>query len=326
LAIKSVLSQTIPIHEIIVSNDCSTDDTRNVLGILGKEIPNLKCIHQIVNLGISRNAKACMEMAEGNFIIRLDSDDILKPNYAEQLGNQLILHPLAGYAHAAVQQIDQFGNFKKVRSLARLSGYQDSNMALKDAIKGFKVAANIIMYKTEALRAVSFSPSPINFAEDYYLTSSLSSAGFGNVYLDKVLSEYRVWKDRGKTRSKRKLIEISGLNAVIEDVLEPAYKIRNWSFKPIIQMRKSLAIQHSDCLAWSIYSDSEKTELKKAIFELDSSGKVKIIGFLYQKGFGFIIDSYKHLKNNAKLILKGIYAQYRRYTSQTFSINPQKDM
>jgi glycosyltransferase involved in cell wall biosynthesis len=320
LAIKSVLSQTISLHEIIVSNDCSTDDTQSVLKILAKEIPNLKCIHQKINLGISKNVKACMEMAEGDFIIRLDSDDILKPDYAEQLANQFILHPLAGYAHAAVQQIDQFGHFRKVRSLARLSGYQDSNMALKDASKGFKVAANIIMYKTEALRAVNFSPSPINFAEDYYLTASLSSAGFGNVYLDKVLSEYRVWEDRGKTRSKRKLIEISGLNIVITDVLEPAYKVKNWSLKPIIQMRQSLAIQHSDCLAWSIYSESEKTELKKAILELDSSWKVKIIGFLYQKKFGFIIDGYKHLKSSTKLILKALYANYRKYISRSFPL------
>ena len=320
MAIKSVLSQTISIHEIIVSNDCSTDNTQSVLEVLGKEIPNLNCIHQIVNLGVSRNAKACMEMAKGDFIIRLDSDDILKPDYAEQLANQLILHPLAGYSHAAVQQIDQFGNFKKIRSLARLSGYQDSNMALKDAAKGFKVAANIIMYKTEALRAVNFSPSPINFAEDYYLITSLSSAGFGNVYLDKVLSEYRVWEDRGKTRSKRKHIEISGLNAVIADVLEPAYKIRNWSFKPIAQMRQSLAFQHSDCLAWNIYSESEKKELKKVILELSASRKIKVISFLYQKGFGFIIDSYKYLISSLKTALKGLYASYIKYFSRNLPL------
>ncbi|HMC85590.1 MAG TPA: glycosyltransferase family 2 protein [Chitinophagaceae bacterium] len=326
LAIRSVLIQTIPIYEIIVSNDCSTDDTRIALDNLAREIPIIKHVHQAVNLGMVKNIKAVMEMAQGDFIIMLDSDDILRPEYAEQLSNQLILHPDAGYAHTAVQQIDQHGNYQKIRNLSRISGYENSSIALKKAAKGYKVAANIIMFRREALIKVNFAPSPINFANDFYLIASIISAGYGNIYVDKVLAEYRVWNDIRQVRKKRKLIEIIGLNKVITDVLEPAYKARNWSDKPIIQLRRSLAILHSDCLAWSIYSDSEKTELKKAIFELDSSVKVKAVGFLYQKGFGFIIDSYKHLKNNAKLILKGIYAQYRRYTSQTFSINPQKDM
>ena len=326
MAIRSVLIQTIPIYEIIVSNDCSTDDTRIALDNLAREIPIIKHVHQAVNLGMVKNIKAVMEMAQGDFIIMLDSDDILRPEYAEQLSNQLILHPDAGYAHTAVQQIDQHGNYQKIRNLSRISGYENSSIALKKAAKGYKVAANIIMFRREALIKVNFAPSPINFANDFYLIASIISAGYGNIYVDKVLAEYRVWNDIRQVRKKRKLIEIIGLNKVITDVLEPAYKARNWSDKPIIQLRRSLAILHSDCLAWSIYSDSEKTELKKAIFELDSSVKVKAVGFLYQKGFGFIIDSYKHLKNNAKLILKGIYAQYRRYTSRTFSINPQKDM
>ena len=320
IAIQSVLNQTIPINEIIVSNDCSTDDTRIILDNLARDIPIIKHVHQPVNLGMVKNIKAVMEMAQGDFIIMLDSDDRLRPEYAEQLSNQLILHPDAGYAHAAVQQIDQNGNFQKIRNLSRISGYENSSIALKKAAKGYKVAANIIMFRREALIKVNFAPSPINFANDFYLIASIISTGYGNIYLDKVLAEYRVWNDIGQVRKKRKLIEITGLNRVITDVLEPAYKIRNWSFKPIIQMRKSLAIQHSDCLAWSIYSDSEKTELKKAIFELDSSRKVKIISFLYQKGFGFIIDSYKHLKGSIKLILKVLYDYYRKYITRSLPL------
>ena len=312
------MSQTIHIDEIIVSNDCSTDNTKQVLENLRKEIPILKCIHQPNNLGISKNVKACMISAKGDFIIRLDSDDMLRPDYAEELSKQLLLYPQAGYAHAAVQQIDQFGNYNKIRRLSRPTGYQDSNAAIKNAVRGFKVAANIIIYRKEALVAVDYSTSSVDFAEDYYLTSSISSAGFGNFYLDKVLSEYRVWEDIGKTRTKRKLVEISGLSRVITDVLEPAYKKRNWSDKPILQLRRSLAIQQSDCLSWDTYSAPEKEELKKAIFELDSSLKVKAVSFLYQKGFGFVMDSYKNIKSSSKLMIKGLYANYRKYISQHF--------
>ena len=265
-------------------------------------------------------------MAEGDFIIRLDSDDMLKPEFAEQLSNQLVLFPEAGYAHAAVQQINQYGNFKKIRNLSRQSGYQDGNSALKYATRGFKVAANIIIYKKEVLKTVNYALPSENFAEDYYLATAISAAGYGNVYLDKVLSEYRVWDDVGKIRKKRKLTEISGLHKVITDVLEPAYKSRNWSEKPINHLRKSLAIQHSDCLSWSIYSESEKRELKNAIFQLDSSMSVKIISSLYQKGFGFTIDSYKYLIRRTKLLLKGLYSYYRKLNPRSFSAAPMEEM
>jgi glycosyltransferase involved in cell wall biosynthesis len=320
IAIQSVINQTMPIDEIIVSNDCSTDDTRIILDNLARNIPAIKHVHQPVNLGMVKNIKAVMEMSEGDFIIMLDSDDKLRPEYAEQLLNQLILHPEAGYAHAAVQQIDQDGKFQKIRNLSRMSGYENSNTALKNAVKGYKVAANIIMFRREALIKVNFAPSPINFANDFYLIASIISAGYGNIYLDKVLAEYRVWNDIGQVRKKRKLVEIAGLNKVITDVLEPAYKIRNWSLKPIFQMRQAIAIQHSDCLAWSIYTESEKTELKKVILELDSSRKVKIIGFLYHKGFGFIITIYRNLKKCIKLILKDLFGYFRKYVSRSVSI------
>jgi len=317
-AIRSVLLQTAPIFEIIVSNDCSTDGTRRVLDSLTNEIPILKCIHQNQNLGISKNVKSCMEMAKGDYIIRLDSDDILRPEFAEKLSAQLLLFPSAGYAHAAVQQIDQDGNFGNIRNLSRPSGYQDGNTALKNATKGFKVAANIIIYRKEALEKVRYSVPSSDFAEDYYLVTSLSSAGFGNVYLNEVLAEYRVWVDSGNVRKKRKLEEISGLNNLITDLLEPAFNIRNWPKKPIVKMRKSLAIRHSDCLAWKSYSKSEKTALKYAIYQLYPSRMVKVIAYMYLNGFGFIIESNKFLAKRFKLALKTIYLNYHKLFSIYF--------
>lgn len=321
MAIKSVLHQTISIYEIIVSNDCSTDSTRLVLETLEREIPIIKCVHQPFNLGMVKNIKAVMEMAQGDFIIMLDSDDMLKPDYTEKLLKQLILHPDAGYAHAAVQQIDQFGQIQKIRNLSRISGYESSNAALKKASKGYKVAANIIMFRREALEKVNYAPSPINFANDYYLVTSITSAGFGNVYLDVILSEYRVWVDSGKIRKKRKLIEISGLCLVITDVLEPAYKARNWSVIPILRLRKSLAIQHADCLGWEVYTDSEKKELRYAILQLHSSWSVKAVILLYLNGFGFIIDFYKYLGRSFKFILKTLHFGYRKYILRYLSTN-----
>ncbi len=312
LAVRSAYNQTLKPDEIIVSNDCSTDDTKSVLDKLQKEIPTLKVIYQPLNLGIAKNVDTCLRAASSDYIIRLDSDDLLKPRYAETLVRQMELFPEAGYAHAAVQEIDQYGNKTRIRNLMRVSGYQSGEDALKLAIKGYKVAANIILFRRQALEKVNFVSCKANFAEDYYMVTSISVAGFGNIYLNEILSNYRVWSDSAKVRQKRKMDEIIGFNEVITDVIEPAFKNKNWNIASLKKMRENLAINHANCLGWDNYNRAEKEELLKKILELSDSRKVKFMVWIYMNKFGFFISNYNQLIFNSKSMLKRLIILYRK--------------
>jgi glycosyltransferase involved in cell wall biosynthesis len=112
--VESVLKQTVRPDEIIVSNDCSTDGTKELLETLSLNNNIFKITNQPFNLGMNRNTDACLKMAKGEIILKLDSDDNLLPNYIETLRNLLLNYPDAGYAHAAVQEIDEHGNKIKI--------------------------------------------------------------------------------------------------------------------------------------------------------------------------------------------------------------------
>ncbi|MGI4751479.1 MAG: glycosyltransferase family 2 protein [Janthinobacterium lividum] len=306
-AIRSAYNQSIKPVEIIVSDDCSTDNTYEVLNTLSREIPVLKIILQPINLGIAGNTDSCLRLAKGDFIIRLDSDDYLSSKYIEKLSNLLLKYPQAGYAHAAVQEIDQYGIFLQKRQLARRSGYQDSIVALKSAVKGYRVSANIIMFTKEALKRVNYITNRPNYVEDYHLSASLAAAGFGNVYLNETLAFYRVWIDSGKARLRRKLMEIVGIYKVYHEVLEPAFLKRGWSLNGINRNRSLVASVQSDCLSWNVYSNEEKVQLKEALKTLSSSPKAKGIAWLYFNGYGKYLDFYSgvitKLKSGIKQIL-----------------------
>lgn len=306
IAVRSAFNQTLTPFEIIVSNDCSTDDTIQLLQKLQNELANLKVIHQPVNLGIAKNVDACLRAASGDFIIRMDSDDFLLPQYSEKLVKQMELFPEAGYAHAAVQEIDQFGNKTRIRKLSRNNCFQTCDKALKLAVKGYKVAANIIMFRRKALEAVNYSTNKPNYVEDFYTASSLSAEGYGNIYVNEVLSNYRVWIDTARVRQKRKLDEIVGLRKVAEEVLEPAYRKRNWSLAPIKKMRSNLAAQQSNCVCWDVYTKEEQMELTQAIFKLSSSKWVKINVWLYLNRCGLLLTAYKKPIDLSKRIVKSI--------------------
>jgi glycosyltransferase involved in cell wall biosynthesis len=303
-AIRSALSQTYPPFEIIVSDDCSTDNTREILKLLKAEITILKVIHQPVNLGISKNTDFCLRSANSEFVLRLDSDDYLLPNYISELINLFNIHPDAGYAHAAVQEVDKDGNFLKVRRLARKSGFQTGVTALKAAVKGYRVAANIVMFKRSALEKVGFIVAETNFAEDYYLSASLAANGFGNIYMDEILSCYRVWLDTGRVRQKRKLVEIIGFRKVFEEVMEPAFKKNGWNLGTLNNRRTDFVCTHAVCLAWNIYTKDEKQQLVDEFKKLSDTPRAKLFIWLYLNGFGKIVDIFINITSFPKIIIK----------------------
>jgi glycosyltransferase involved in cell wall biosynthesis len=305
-AIRSAVNQTMSAFEIIVSNDCSTDNTYNILDQLGKEITNLKVIHQPMNLGIVANVNACLKKADSDFIIRLDSDDILLPDFTEKMVKLMLEYPSAGYGHCAIQEIDERGVFLNTRYLSRKKVFQNADEALHSAILGYKVAANILIYRRQALESVNFINATTNFAEDFYMASQISAKGFGNVYNREILANYRVWTDSKMVRQKRKLSEIIGLRKVFEEVLEPAFKERSWNLKRLYRQKSNFASSQSDALSTKIYSDIEKQELKFELLRLSNSFKTRLYIWLNLKGFRSVIMLVSKTVHKIKTLLKKI--------------------
>lgn len=76
-AINSALSQTGNfIHEILISDDASTDNTPKIIDLYAKNFPNvIKDISNTSNVGISENLKKCFNSAKGDYIALLEGDD-----------------------------------------------------------------------------------------------------------------------------------------------------------------------------------------------------------------------------------------------------------
>lgn len=316
LSVLSAAKQTLKPFEIIVSNDCSTDNTVEVLNELSLEVPELVIVNQPVNLGIAANADTCLRMGTGEYIIRLDSDDYLLPTYCEKLSKLLLDYPEAGYAHAAVLEIDQYNNVVKKRLLARTFSFQSSEDALKAASKGYRVTANILMFKKSALVKVNYLCGRPNYVEDFHLNVSLSAAGFANVYCNEILAYYRVWVDSNRVRQKRKLMEIEGVKKVYEDLLEPEFYKRNWNLKKFKRDKENYVCRNTDCLSWKVYSNLEKKEIKNVLWSISSSKKIRAYTWMNLNGFGKPVEIISILRYKMKSFLKTIFFPPTKYKFQ----------
>ena len=75
--------------EIILIDDCSTDNTKKKLIEYTKKYNNIKTIYHKSNLGVSETRNSGMNIATGKYIIFLDSDDFICDNSLELLLEQI---------------------------------------------------------------------------------------------------------------------------------------------------------------------------------------------------------------------------------------------
>lgn len=85
--IESVLKQTLTDLELIIIDDYSTDGTREVLQEYIKKDSRIKLIFNEQNLGISATYNKGLDIATGEYVSLVDSDDFLDLDFYEKMYN-----------------------------------------------------------------------------------------------------------------------------------------------------------------------------------------------------------------------------------------------
>lgn len=92
--VDSILSQDYPNIEFIISDNCSTDKTPEILKEYADKYPNLKVVNQSENVGARNNFRLLPNLATGEYFMWAAHDDRWAPNCISTLvelleGNQL---------------------------------------------------------------------------------------------------------------------------------------------------------------------------------------------------------------------------------------------
>jgi len=77
--LDSIFQQTYPHIEIIAVDDCSTDNTINILNQYAQQYKHMKLIQNEQNLGYIKNFEKGMSLCQGSFIAPCDQDDVWVP-------------------------------------------------------------------------------------------------------------------------------------------------------------------------------------------------------------------------------------------------------
>lgn len=105
--IESVLAQTYMHWEMIIIDDCSTDNTRETVAQYNDRRIKYHCLESNSGAAVARNT--ALRMAKGRWIAFLDSDDLWKP---EKLEHQILFMLSNNYGFSGTERdvIDESGN------------------------------------------------------------------------------------------------------------------------------------------------------------------------------------------------------------------------
>jgi len=107
-AVSSVLGQTRPVDEILILNDCSTDNFSDMARLLTD--PRIKIMAFDENRGVQEAMNQMAFRAEGDFIVILAADDTLAPTFVERCLAEFKAHP---WVEFVASQTDFYGEDMK---------------------------------------------------------------------------------------------------------------------------------------------------------------------------------------------------------------------
>ncbi len=200
-ALESIVNQTTNFKfEVIVADDCSTDDTQNIIRNFSKTYPDLIIpILREKNIGPQKNFKDAIMRARGKYIALCEGDDFWTDTsklqsqveyFQSHHGTSLCFHPVNVFYEGVYKQKNEIYP----------PAQNNSVFTLEELLKWNYIQTNSVMYKKQ-----DYSNLPIDILPlDHYL--HLMHAKNGKIgFIDRTMSAYRRhpgglwWDEGGKT-------------------------------------------------------------------------------------------------------------------------------
>lgn len=203
--IAAVQHQTIADWEMLIADDCSTDETRDIVARIAENDHRIKLLPLREHAGVAGCRNTALAAAAGRYIAFLDSDDLwLPPKLAAQIA--FMEANGAALSYTGFRRISEDG--LRVGRLMRVP----SRMTYQQLLANTAIATVTAMVDSEKTGALRMREAP---RDDLILWLSILKRGFTACGLQQDLARYRVV---GGSLSSKRWRAVKGVWSVYRDV------------------------------------------------------------------------------------------------------------
>ena len=190
--IKSIINQSCQDFELIVVDDCSTDDSLSLVKSL--QIPNIQIISHKTNKGLSATRNTGSRQAKGKLITMIDADDSWRYDFLSSISEMVVNFPKASIFGTGFNEI--YSNGKKIWAKPKLPLYKENarfivNDFFENSLGMPLYCMSSVAYKRNVIEEVGGFDEDIMYSEDidFYIKINLN---YKSVYYHAPLSNVRV--------------------------------------------------------------------------------------------------------------------------------------
>ncbi len=190
-SVESILNQTFSDFEFLIFDDCCTDNTRTIINSYND--PRIKLIINEKNLGLTTSLNIGLKIARGEYIARMDGDDISLPTRLEKQVEYMERFPQLGICGT---WIETFGFEKKT-----VVNFTDNwNLLKVQSIFSSPLAHPSVLIRKKFLEAYHLEyDTHFVIAQDYDLWSK-AVAHFDIGMISEVLLRYRTFDPASRSK------------------------------------------------------------------------------------------------------------------------------
>lgn len=198
-AVQSILQQTYQNIELIIVDDCSTDETYSILQRLAKMDSRIVLKRNEKNCKICITLNKAWAQAKGAFIGRMDGDDISQPERFSVLKKFLDEHPDVDLVGSQLISIDEKGNVLSMKKYLRTPTF------IRYGNRTASCVSHIWLAKREVYEVLNGYRN-IPYAEDYDFLLRGEKKGFKYANVEDYVYSVRI--RQGNTGSTNGLRQI----------------------------------------------------------------------------------------------------------------------
>ena len=186
--IDSILVQTYQDFELVVCNDCSTDNTWLILEEYVQKDNRIKIVRNDTNLGFKKNFEKAIMLCKGEYVALSDQDDIWTENHLEILlcnigeksisgGNAVLVDEIGNPLGKKLNEVDKFFFFQEDKFLYRI-------LFIHDPIQG----ASMLMPKSFVEKCLPI-PENVLYHDAWFAACACLDNGIS--YTFEIINMYR---------------------------------------------------------------------------------------------------------------------------------------